>query len=119
MDKLAKTGTRITQAYAHNVCCPSRALILTGRYPQRGGVTAWTQANAKGKKGRNMSSEEITLAEVLKGGGGNTGKWRGHKNTFFEAGYSCPSDHQRPESVTPRSSASPRHHRNGLDAHSS
>ncbi len=35
MDKLAKTGTRFTQAYAHTVCCPSRAMLLTGRHPCR------------------------------------------------------------------------------------
>ncbi|MFK7909579.1 MAG: sulfatase-like hydrolase/transferase [Akkermansiaceae bacterium] len=78
MDKLAETGIRFTQAYAHTVCCPSRAMLLTGRYPQRSNVTAWTQSNAKGKKGRNMAREEITLAEVLKKAGYKTalfGKW--------------------------------------------
>ena len=43
IDKLAKTGVRFTQAYAHTVCCPSRAMLLTGRYPQRSGVNHWTQ----------------------------------------------------------------------------
>ena len=35
IDKLAKTGVRFTQAYAHTVCCPARASLLTGRHPQR------------------------------------------------------------------------------------
>jgi arylsulfatase A-like enzyme len=79
MDKLAETGVRFTQAYAHYVCCPTRAMLLTGRYPHRGGVSDWTQgdANAAGK-GRNMALEEVTLAEVLKGAGYKTGmfgKW--------------------------------------------
>ena len=37
LDKLAATGVRFTQAYAHSFCCPSRAALLTGRQPQRGG----------------------------------------------------------------------------------
>lgn len=87
MDKLAKTGTRFTQAYAHTVCCPSLAVLLTGRHPQRGGVTAWTQTNAKGKKGRNISREEITLAEVLQKAGYSTalfGNW--HLGADFDHG---------------------------------
>ncbi|MCF7958851.1 MAG: sulfatase-like hydrolase/transferase, partial [Phycisphaerae bacterium] len=78
MDMLAKRGVRFTQAYAHTVCCPARAMLMTGRHPQRGNVNNWTQGNAKGPKGRNMFLEEITLAEVLKGAGYKTalfGKW--------------------------------------------
>jgi len=29
MDKLAATGIRFTQAYAHTYCCPSRAALMT------------------------------------------------------------------------------------------
>ncbi|MCF7734480.1 MAG: sulfatase-like hydrolase/transferase [Akkermansiaceae bacterium] len=79
MDKLAETGVRFTQAYAHFVCCPSRAMLLTGRYPQRSGVNAWTQGNHKVKGGQlNMALEETTIAELLKGAGYKTGmfgKW--------------------------------------------
>lgn len=78
IDKLAATGVRFTQAYAHTVCCPSRAMLLTGRHPQRGGVRFWTQGNMNGPRGINMALEEITLAEVLKGAGYRTalfGKW--------------------------------------------
>ena len=35
LDRLAASGIRFTQAYAHTVCCPSRAALLTGRHPQR------------------------------------------------------------------------------------
>ena len=87
MDKLAETGVRFTQAYGHTVCCPSRAMLMTGRYPQRGNVRAWTQANAKGEKGRNMFREEVTLAEVLGDAGYSTGlfgKW--HLGADFEHG---------------------------------
>ena len=78
IDKLAKAGVRFTQAYAHTVCCPSRAALLTGRHPQRSGVNTWMQGDMKGKAGRNMALEEITLAETLKAAGYRTalfGKW--------------------------------------------
>ena len=39
LDRLAKEGTRLTQFYvAWNACTPSRASLLTGRYPQRNGI---------------------------------------------------------------------------------
>ena len=66
IDRLAKTGVRFTQAYAHTVCCPSRAALMTGRHPQRGGVNHWTQGNMNGPNGINMALEEVTLAEALK-----------------------------------------------------
>jgi arylsulfatase A-like enzyme len=78
IDKLAATGVRFTQAYAHTVCCPARAALMTGRYPQRGGVNNWTQSDMNGPKGINMALEEVTLAEVLKAAGYRTalfGKW--------------------------------------------
>ncbi|MFK7788239.1 MAG: sulfatase-like hydrolase/transferase, partial [Phycisphaeraceae bacterium] len=78
MDRLAKEGVRFTQAYAHTVCCPTRAALLTGRHPQRGGVSQWTQNSMKGDFGVNMSLNEVTLAEVLRDNGYRTalfGKW--------------------------------------------
>ena len=78
IDALAARGVRFTQAYAHTVCCPSRAALLTGRHPQRGGVRHWTQGNMEGPKGINMSLEEVTLAETLRNAGYRTalfGKW--------------------------------------------
>lgn len=77
-DRLAKNGVRFTQAYAHTVCCPSRAAFLTGRHPQRAGINNWTQGNMKGPKGINMVVEEVTFAEAMKGAGYKTalfGKW--------------------------------------------
>ena len=78
IDKLAGTGVKFTQAYAHTVCCPARAALLTGRHPQRGGVVHWTQGDMNAKKGINMALEEVTLAEALKPAGYRTGlfgKW--------------------------------------------
>lgn len=78
IDQLAATGVRFTQAYAHTVCCPARAALLTGRHPQRGGVSHWTQGDMNAAKGINMALEELTLAEALKTAGYRTGlfgKW--------------------------------------------
>lgn len=78
IDGLAATGVKFTQAYAHTVCCPSRAALMTGRHPQRGGVWHWTQGDMNGKKTINMALEEVTLAEELKQAGYRTalyGKW--------------------------------------------
>ena len=80
MDKLAASGIRFTQAYAHTVCCHARAALSTGRHPQRGGVRNWTQGDRHGSDERNlqMAAGEVTLAEVLKSAGYRTalfGKW--------------------------------------------
>ncbi len=78
IDGLARRGVRFTQAYAHTVCCPARAMVVTGRYPQRSNVNSWTQGRMTGPRGRNMVTSEITLAEVLQAAGYRTalfGKW--------------------------------------------
>ena len=78
IDKLARTGVLFTQAYAHTVCCPARAALLTGRYPQRSGVNRWTQGDMNSAKGVNMALEEVTIAEALKPHGYRNalfGKW--------------------------------------------
>jgi arylsulfatase A-like enzyme len=80
IDRLAATGIRFTQAYAHMVCCPARAALLTGRHPQRSGISNWTQGDRYGSDlpKINMASEEFTLAEAMKTAGYRTalfGKW--------------------------------------------
>lgn len=76
LDKLAAEGTRFTQAYvAAPVCAPSRAALLTGKYPQAAGVAGNTSA-AVGSHG--MPNEQYTLAELFKDNGyktGHIGKW--------------------------------------------
>lgn len=78
MDGIAREGVRFTQAYAHTVCCPARAMLMTGRHPQRSGVNNWTQGNLHAASGINMDLSEVTLAEALQGAGYRTalfGKW--------------------------------------------
>jgi arylsulfatase A len=76
LDKLAQRGSRFTQCYAAApVCSPSRSALMTGRYPQRAGQPG----NAPSQRGhQGMSSEQITIAEIMKRAGyatGHVGKW--------------------------------------------
>lgn len=78
MDRLAESGIRFTQAYAHTVCCPSRAALITGRHPQRSNINSWAQGRMYGPEGRNLALQETTLAEALHDAGYATalfGKW--------------------------------------------
>ena len=103
IDKLAADGMRFTNAYAAcAVCSPTRAAVMTGRYPARLGVTDWIRSRFQGGKipenkknpteyvgGKNkkllcppnalwMELEEITIAEALKPAGYTSchiGKW--------------------------------------------
>ena len=76
LDRLAAEGARLTGHYVCSpVCSPSRAGLLTGRYPQRCGVTGVLRDP---DDGRGMALSEVTLAEVLAGQGYDTalvGKW--------------------------------------------
>ncbi|MHC4539621.1 MAG: sulfatase-like hydrolase/transferase [Planctomycetota bacterium] len=78
IDQLAANGVRFTQAYAHTVCCPARAMVMTGRHPQRSNVNSWMQGQMYGPVGRNMLQSEVTIAEILRAAGYRTGlfgKW--------------------------------------------
>jgi arylsulfatase A len=76
-DALAARGVRFTQFYsAAPVCSPSRAGLLTGRWPVRAGVPG-NCASQQGGKGA-LPPSEITLAEMFKSAGYATahiGKW--------------------------------------------
>jgi len=80
IDRLAAEGMRFTDAYAAcPVCSPTRASILTGKYPARLGITQWIGARQKPTRyGDHLPLEELTIAEVLKSNGyatGFVGKW--------------------------------------------
>lgn len=76
-DGLAARGVRFTQFYsAAPVCSPSRAGLLTGRYPVRAGVPG-NCASQKGGRGA-LPPEETTMAEMFRAAGYATahiGKW--------------------------------------------
>jgi arylsulfatase A len=76
LDRLARQGTRFTQFYVGApVCSPSRAALMTGRYPQRAGVPG----NVSSQSGHaGMPTEQVTIAEMMKAAGyvtGHVGKW--------------------------------------------
>ena len=101
IDRLAAEGMKSTNGYAAcAVCSPTRAAVMTGRYPARLGVTDWIRSRFQGgkipddkknpagyvgngavqcpKNALWMESEEITIAEALKPAGYvscHIGKW--------------------------------------------
>jgi arylsulfatase A len=93
IDQLAAEGVRFTDGYAAcHVCSPTRASILTGKYPAKLNLTDWLdgrkntpfQVLLNGKKAMSLDPEETTLAEVLKESGYATalfGKWHLGKET--------------------------------------
>ena len=75
LDRLARDGARLTDAYANGVLCsPTRAALISGRYPQRGAIET-----ALGPEGtRGLAVTGTSLPQLLKNVGYRTalvGKW--------------------------------------------
>lgn len=75
IDRLAAEGVRFTDAYAAcAVCSPTRASVLTGKYPARLLLTDWLPSGRwkpqakliEGRRVRGLPLEELTLAEALR-----------------------------------------------------
>ena len=67
LDRMAYEGQKWTQFYvADPVCTPSRAALLTGRYPIRSGMTSSKTPVFFPFSSKGMKAEEITIAEILK-----------------------------------------------------
>lgn len=93
IERLAASGMRFSNGYAAcPVCSPTRASILTGKYPQRVGITDYISANGGNQPEKwrrptrllpapytdRLAHEEVTLAEALGDEGYATffaGKW--------------------------------------------
>jgi arylsulfatase A-like enzyme len=76
MDYIVENGVSFTQFYASPVCSPSRASLLTGKTPQRAGLSSNASPNSKIKRG--LPGTEYTMAEMFKDAGYATahiGKW--------------------------------------------
>ncbi|MFW6279672.1 MAG: sulfatase [Planctomycetota bacterium] len=104
IDRIANEGMRFTNGYANcQVCSPSRASIMTGKYPPRHGVTDYIGAPSGGdwrKLERHtrllppdyehgLRDDETTFAEVLRQSGFRTffaGKWH------LGEGEKCPEN---------------------------
>jgi arylsulfatase A-like enzyme len=111
IDRLAQQGLRFTNSYAAAaICSPTRAAMLTGKYPARIGITDWIRARFQGgiipEDGSNPSGyddngdkplktpqnylymplKEVTMAELLKERGYQTahiGKWHLGPDEYF------------------------------------
>lgn len=75
LDELASQGIRLTQHYAGSaVCSPSRAALLTGRYPIRTGAVTPQEVLGNDR----IALDEVTIADSFKAAGyatGMVGKW--------------------------------------------
>lgn len=78
IDQLAEDGLKFTNFYANStVCTPTRAALLTGRYQQRSGLEGVIYVQGETRQ-TGLSQNEITIAELLKRAGYQTGvmgKW--------------------------------------------
>jgi arylsulfatase A len=95
LDRLAAQGMRFTEAYAAcSVCSPTRASILTGKYPARLHLTDWLpgrpdRPDQKLKRPAfldHLPLEEVTFAQALRQTGYRTafvGKWHLGGPSFF------------------------------------
>lgn len=103
IDRIANIGMKFSRGYATcQVCSPSRASILTGKYPVNTGITTWI-GDRSGEAWRNanrqdshlppdyeheLRASELTLVEVLRDAGYQTffaGKWHlGGKGSWPE-----------------------------------
>lgn len=101
LDRMAAEGQKWTQFYvADPVCTPSRAALMTGRYPIRNGMSSAKRVVLFPDSAGGLPESEVTIAEVLKQKGYATaavGKWHlGHlpqylpTNQGFDSYYGIP-----------------------------
>ena len=78
LDRIAAGGTRFTRFYANSsVCSPSRASLMTGRFPDRVGVPGVIRTHAENNWGY-FHQDAVTLPSMLKRKDYHTaliGKW--------------------------------------------
>jgi arylsulfatase A-like enzyme len=84
LDELAQTGARLEQFYAQPMCTPTRAALMTGRYPFRYGLQTAVILSAHTY---GLATDEWLLPQMLKEAGYRTaiiGKWHlGHADRKF------------------------------------
>jgi arylsulfatase A-like enzyme len=84
LDKLAAGGAKFEQFYAQPMCTPTRAALMTGRYPFRYGLQTAVIPSAHTY---GLATDEWLLPQALKGAGYYTaivGKWHlGHADPKY------------------------------------
>lgn len=84
IDQLGRGGVQFERFYVNSFCAPTRAALLTGRWPLRTGCHGVTHNREA------IRPSEVTMAEALKGGGYRSaciGKWHnGEQFPFTPAG---------------------------------
>ncbi|HEY2082446.1 MAG TPA: arylsulfatase [Verrucomicrobiae bacterium] len=86
IDRLAKSGVALTQFYNQARCCPTRAALLTGKYPHQVGIGDMIDPYAAANRAAanspayqdHLSTNSPTMAELLRAAGYHTmmcGKW--------------------------------------------
>jgi arylsulfatase len=87
IDQIAEDGIRFTDAYAENSCTAGRAAFITGQSPVRTGLT---KVGLPGSD-LGLSTQDITLAEILKEQGYATGQFG--KNHLGDLDKFLPTNH--------------------------
>ena len=84
IDKLADNGAKLEQFYAQPMCTPTRAALMTGRYPFRYGLQTIV---IPGPASYGLATNEFLLPQALKAAGYSTaiiGKWHlGHADLKY------------------------------------
>src|SRR6266852_5774035 len=93
LDRLAREGVRLTDAYANaSNCSPTRAGLISGQYQQRYGIE-WPLGSAPGDSARGLPATGTSLPALLRKNGyatGLIGKWHlGFKPEFGPNAHGC------------------------------
>ena len=115
IDRFAEEAMTFTNAYASaSICTPTRAALLTGKYPARLDMTIWHEMSKTPQLNKklippvvegNLPHGEVTIAEALRQAGyktGHVGKWHlgeashypethGFDFTFGGSFWGCPA----------------------------
>ncbi len=97
IDKIAAEGIYFTDAYASDpVCSPTRASLMTGKYPARLHLTDYIPGApypyakcTTPQQTQGLALDEVTIAELLKQNGyatGHFGKWHLNKDKNYKPG---------------------------------
>ncbi len=93
LDALAAGGVRLSQFYTATRCCPSRAALMTGRYPHQAGMGFMVgkprQDSPEGYRGQ-LNNDFVTMPTVLRDAGYATlmaGKWHLGEPGPIERGF--------------------------------